>query len=568
MKSIKNRNIITPKKFSLTEFEPYKKLGLSPIVARFLDIRGIDYKNSLDFLIPTLKSLLPNPNHLKDMEAMVARLIKAIENKEKVCIWGDYDVDGACSTALIVRALRFYGLDPDFYIPDRIEEGYGPNSEGFQKLFDDSVDLVIVVDAGTLAFGPISHANSIGLDVVVIDHHLAHNELPNALIVNPNRLDQESSIKNCCAAGVCFLVLVALNSALKEKGPVFDLMGVLDIVALATVADVMSLQGLNRAYVKQGIKITPTNPGLRALVEVSGIKGAIKSYHYGFALGPRINAGGRIGDAKLGAKLLTEDDPAICESIAKKLSSLNIERQNMEKAIIEEVNELLDPNDSVIFLNGDFHEGVIGIIASRMKEKHDKPSFIFTKTPDGFFKGSGRSLTGFDLGEVVFKALERNLLIKGGGHQMAAGVSVTPENLEKFKDLFREEFEKTEVFKEGINQRIDLLCPLRLASFDIIDDLEQFEPFGQGNPKPVLLFPNCVIKSATLMGNFEHLKLNVESEGKSLNVLGFSMGGSKLSDTLLNSIGKTIDIIGSLESNTFKDQTSLQIRIQDAVIKS
>ena len=405
------------------------------IVAKILSSKSIEEEDIYDFLNPYIKNYLPDPSHLLDMDKSSDFLSKAVIDKSKITIFGDYDVDGATSSALLKRFFKMVGIKVDIYIPDRMTEGYGPNINALKKIKDSGSDIVITVDCGTVSFEPIKQAKDYGIDVIVIDHHLGSGTLPEAYaVVNPNRIDENSDCKNLAAVGVSFLLAVSITRSLRDKGyfksteeP--DLLSLLDIVALGTICDVMTLKGLNRAFVKQGLKVINqrSNIGLSALMDVSNISGEVGVYHCGFIIGPRINAGGRIGKSHLGSKLLTTEDKDEAYQISQELEKLNMERRSIEEQILHQAFEKADNIDGDIpFLlvanDNDYiwHKGVVGIVASRIKEKYNKPCAILS-LEGGVGKASARSISGVDLGAVITSARNEGLLIEGGGHAMAAG---------------------------------------------------------------------------------------------------------------------------------------------------
>src|SRR5438874_2556778 len=414
--------------------------GLPEIVGRLLAQRGIGIDEAPGFLAPRLRDVLPDPLHLRDMDRAVARLLRAVRDGEPIVVFGDYDVDGATSAALLLRFFAAVGTHASVYVPDRMREGYGPNAPALLRLKADGAGVVVTVDCGATAYEPLAGAAEAGLDVIVIDHHVTEPLLPPALaLINPNRLDEESPHGVLAAVGVAFLLVVALNRALREAGwyrdrieP--DLLQWLDLVALGTVCDVVPLAGVNRALVAQGIKVARRrdNPGLAALAAVAGIGEPIDAYHLGFVLGPRVNAGGRVGAADLGARLLATDDPAVAAELAASLDAYNRERRDIEARTLEAAIALVEgsPQSPVlVFVAAEnWHPGVIGIVAARLKERYERPACVVALA-DGIGRGSGRSVAGLPLGPAVIAARQAGLLINGGGHAMAAGFTVAAEKL-------------------------------------------------------------------------------------------------------------------------------------------
>ena len=553
-------------------------------IAPILAARGMAPEEAKAYLEPTLRELLPNPAFFNGMNDAIERVVKAVEGSEKVAIWGDYDVDGATSSAVLARYLRLVGIEPLIHIPDRIVEGYGPNAPGLLRLKnEEGISLVCVLDSGTVARDPIGAATDAGLDVVVIDHHAAEAELPRAVaIVNPNRLDQEPGYGHLCAAGMTFIFCVGLNAALRDRGILArigvkpDLMKLLDIVALGTVADIVSLSGINRAFVRRGLEMMARrgNPGLEALFKVSGLVGAPGAYHCGYVLGPRINAGGRVGFSGTGAALLSSDDPIGCQVLARQLDEWNKERQQIERACVVEARAQVEagvPRASVFAVGEEWHEGVVGIVAARLMQAYDKPAFVFSHIGDGLVKGSARSVKGFDLGQAVMRARREGVLgpvddkrIKAGGHGMAAGLTLLAERLGDLQDFIDGLIAGSDFARTGVITEIDMVLPVERACVPLADALGLMEPFGQGNPRPRFLFPAARIASADLLKE-AHLRCILEAEnGIQVKAMAFNIGGTPLADTILASVGREIDIVGSIEINEWNGRRTAEIRIEDA----
>ncbi len=474
----------------------------SEILARILAGRGVDIDHADIFLEPTIRALMPDPSTLTAMDALAERIAKAIADNESVALFGDYDVDGACSCALMARYLAFFGLDPQVHIPDRIFEGYGPNSAAMDKLIDAGASLIITLDCGTTSDAPIAHARSRGADVLVIDHHLSDHELPDAnALVNPNRPDDISGLGYLCAAGVTFMVLVAVNRVLRLRGDTRmpNLMKLLDLVALATVCDVVPLVGLNRAFVIRGLEVARAgdNQGIAALALAARVNGPLNPYHLGFLIGPRINAGGRIGDAALGTRLLTLDDEHQALVIAAQLDELNSERQRIEIEAVEEAASVagaeigLGEGPPVLVLaSANWHPGVAGLIAARLRERFERPVFAIALQPDGTGTGSGRSMPGVDLGSAVIEAVELGLIAKGGGHAMAAGVTLKPGQLGPFRSHLVERLSASVgEARAATALPIDAALTARGATTDLVRDIERAGPFGSGNAHAGLCLP-------------------------------------------------------------------------------
>lgn len=553
--------------------------GLPDLISRVLAGRGVSVEDAQAFLDPTIRSLMPDPYTLTDCEKAARRLAHAIGNGETVAIFGDYDVDGAASSALLYRFLTHFGVKASIYIPDRIFEGYGPNPAAINQLIDNGAQLIITVDCGSTSHESIAAANGRNVDVVVIDHHQVAHELPPAhAVVNPNREDDLSGQGHLCAAGVVLLVLVATLRLLREMGDrrasTINLLAWLDIVALATVCDVVPLKGLNRAYVVKGLIAARHmgNAGLSALFRKAGIGGPVTPYHFGFLIGPRINAGGRIGDAALGSRLLTLDDPAAAEAIAERLDELNRERQAMEAAMLQEAEaEALaeygngEGASVIVTARENWHPGIVGLIAARLKEKFRRPAFAIAFDPSGKGTGSGRSINGFDMGRMVRAAVDEGLLVKGGGHAMAAGLTVDRANLGKLRTFFAEKAEKT-VMALTANEvlKIDGAVGASGATTDFVDQLETAGPYGSGHAQPVFAVPSHRLRDSRMVGQ-SHVKITLEAQdGARLDGIAFRAAETPLGNLLLNSRGAQLHVAGCLNTDHWQGARRVQLRVMDA----
>ena len=553
--------------------------GLPELIARVLAGRGVGLDEAMAFLDPTIRSLMPDPYLLTDCEKAAQRLLRAIKAGETVAIFGDYDVDGAASSALLYRFLTHFGVQASIYIPDRIFEGYGPNPNAINQLIDNGATLIATVDCGSTSFEALEAARVRNIDVVVIDHHQVAHELPPChALVNPNREDDLSGQGHLCAAGVVFLVLVAALRQLREAGDPrvrsVDLLAWLDIVALATVCDVVPLKGLNRAYVVKGLIAArhQGNPGLAALFRKAGLGGPVTPYHFGFLIGPRINAGGRIGDAALGARLLTLDDTGEAETIAAKLDELNRDRQLMEAAMLQEAEgEALaeygngDGASVIITARENWHPGIVGLIASRLKDKFRRPAFAIAFDSSGKGTGSGRSINGFDMGRMVRAAVDTGLLVKGGGHAMAAGLTVERSNLGKLRAFFTEKAEK-QVAGLVANEtlKIDGALGASGATVDLIDRLETAGPYGSGHPQPIFALPSHRLRDSRLVGQ-SHIKVTLEAQdGGRVEGIAFRAAETPLGELLLSSRGAQIHVAGTLGADHWQGSRRVQLRVTDA----
>lgn len=553
--------------------------GHGDLLARVLAGRGVTHETAASYLDPTLRELMPDPLTLQDMEGAVERLARAIESGEQIAVFGDYDVDGAASSALLVEFFEAAQCPPPFlHIPDRILEGYGPNAEAIANLRERGASLLVTLDCGTTSHAALAGARAAGLDVIVIDHHQAPEILPDALVVNPNRADDLSGLGRLCAAGVVFMTLAALSRALRRRGfwtsarPEPDLLAGLDLVALATVADVAALQGLNRAFVVKGLAVMRgrARVGLAALFDAARVDGPPRSYHLGFVLGPRINAGGRIGDAALGARLLTLRDPIEAARVAAELDRLNVERQGLERATLEAAEAAADAqlmrsnNLSCLVVAGeDWHPGIVGIVASRLKDKFKIPSFAIAKTGE-FLTGSGRALSGVDLGRAVRRAVEEGILEKGGGHAMAAGVTLARDRLETFRAFMNDALaDSVARSRAGDALLVDASLTARGASVELARELEQAGPFGAGNPEPLFVFPDHRIVDAAVVGA-DHVRARLQSgDGARLEAMAFRAVGTELGDALLRGRGQSMHVAARLGASVFRGVERAETRIVD-----
>ncbi|WP_236870359.1 single-stranded-DNA-specific exonuclease RecJ [Candidatus Bandiella numerosa] len=560
-----------------------QKFGISDIIARVLLNRGINDAESVqNFLYPKIKNLMPNPFLMRDMDKAANRIVESIKAKEKIVMYADYDVDGATSSAVLKRFFYALGLETTVYIPCRFKEGYGPNKEAFKKLIDQGNDLIITVDCGTVAFEPIKYAQGRGVDVIIIDHHIAQENLPESYaVVNPNRLDDDFKFKDIAAVGVVFFVITAIRSILRQKGyfqekniteP--DIMEYLDLVALGTVCDVMPLTGINRAFVQHGLRLInkKQNLGLKVLAECANIDIKSESYHLGYILGPRINAGGRVGKGYLGSVLLSTNSYQEAYDSAKSLEKYNQQRKSIESIILEQVLANIRKNNfeenSVILAYGeDWHYGVLGILASKVKEKYQKPALIISIN-DGIGKGSARSIKGIDIGKNITIAKEEGLLIEGGGHEMAGGFSIEKEKIESFYQFLLARILKNnnhqEIYQQAKVLKIDALISVGSVNSNLLSALKIAEPFGQGNEKPKFMIVDAIICKVWTMA-VNHITLVIkdgiyDDSSKSIKCVLFNGTSNKYGSALLRSTGKKISLVGNLQPNFFnKDKVDFII---------
>ncbi len=530
---------------------------------------GVSTEEAHSYLTPQLRELLPDPRGLKDMERAATRFLQAVERREKIAIFADYDVDGGSSAALLIDWLRQLGLSATLYVPDRIDEGYGPNEPAMAELAA-AHDLIICVDCGTLSHGPVEA--TIGADVIILDHHLGSELLPAALaVVNPNRQDENGDLAHLCAAAVVFLMLVEVGRQLREagrKGP--DLMALLDLVALATVADVAPLKGVNRAFVRQGLKIMARRerPGLSALSDVARLDTAPAAYHLGFVLGPRVNAGGRIGKADLGAQLLATDDLNEARSLAERLDQLNAERREVEasvRAAAMEQAETRGLDAPLVWAAGEgWHPGVVGIVASRLKEASGRPAVVIGIEGDEG-KGSGRSISGVDLGVSIQRLAAEGLLLKGGGHRMAAGLTVARDQLEAAMARLSELLERQGAAEAGPSDlRLDGVLMPGAATVELVEQIEAAGPFGAGAPGPRFVFPDMAVSFAKRVGD-NHLKLRFgDGIGTQMDAIAFGAYDGPLGAALEDHGGARFHLAGRLDINSWRGRQTVQLRLEDA----
>jgi single-stranded-DNA-specific exonuclease len=556
--------------------------NVSELLARILAGRGVEVDEVEAFLDPTVRRLMPDPHTVTAMEQAALRLADAMTRGEQVAIFGDYDVDGATASALLARLLRIGGSEPIVHIPDRIFEGYGPNVEAIRALAERGAKLLVTVDCGTASIEPLAEARRLGLDVIVIDHHQADERLPDAIVVNANRLDDLSGLGHLAAVGMVFVTVVAVNRVLRTRGfwtearPEPDLLGWLDIVALGTVADVVPLKGLNRAFVAKGLLALRRrdNVGLTALMDVARLSGPPEPFHLGFLLGPRINAGGRIGRADLGSLLLRTDDPVEAGRIAAELDRLNGERRAMEVAMLEEAQAeasaalgIEEKGAVVVTAAANWHPGVVGLLAARLKERFNRPAFAIALEPGGIGTGSGRSILGVDLGKTVRRAVTEGLLLKGGGHAMAAGITVKHGALAEFRAYLESELAEA-VMAARADQAllIDGAVSAAGANAALVETIARAGPFGAGNPEPVVALPNHVVAYADPVGQ-DHVRVRLRSgDGTMLNAIAFRAAGQPLGQTLLKSRGQALHAAGTLSIDRWNGGERVQMRLIDVAL--
>lgn len=560
--------------------------GLPELLGRVLAARGIGIDEVPLVLEPTIKALMPDPSVLAGMDTAARRIADAVEKKQPTAIFGDYDVDGACSSALMARWLGHHGVAARIYIPDRIFEGYGPNANAIETLVKEGAKLIVTVDCGTTSHEPLAVAKKLGCDVIVIDHHQADDVLPDvAAVVNPNRQDDISGLGHLCAAGVVFMTLVAATRELRRRGVYGtqlgepNLLGMLDLVALATVCDVVPLQGLNRAYVTRGLAVMRQreNIGLRALIDAAGLNQPPTTYTLGFVLGPRINAGGRIGDSGLGARLLTFEDESEAARIAVQLDKLNRERKTIETemltaALLEaELMLQADPTLPLLMLGSEtWHKGVVGLVSSRLTDRFQRPSCVIAWEKDGSGSGKGqgtgslRTIAGVDIGKAVRAAAAAGLLIKGGGHAMAAGLTVARGRLEAAR-AFLVEHVRADAGAARSSPTLDIDGALTPAGVNdkLINLIEKAGPYGQGNPQPRFVFPAHRVKFAKVMGE-AHVRVTLEAgDASKIDGIAFRAVGQPIGDALLNTGGMPVHVAGTLRRDSWGGREKIELMVDD-----
>ncbi len=554
-----------------------QRLEVPEVVGRLLAARGVGLDAAQDFLDPTLRALLPDPSILMDMDNAAQRLAHAVRTGEQVAVFGDYDVDGACSGAVMVRALRMLGCEVTHYVPDRLKEGYGPNAGAIRELLARGATLIVCVDCGVAAHEALAVAQG-EADVVVLDHHKAEGAVPPVrAVVNPNRLDCTSGLKHLCAAGVAFLAMVATHRLLRRQGwfqareeP--KLIELLDIVALATVCDVMPLVGVNRALVAQGLKVMARrgHAGVAALLDVGLVREAPSAHSLGFVLGPRINAAGRIDEPDLGMRLLLCDDPVEARAMAERLDAVNKRRQEVEADVLGTAFEMAEAQAAagmpVLLVSGEgWHPGVVGIVAGRLKEKYNRPACV-AGLAAGFGKGSGRSVAGQDLGAAVIAARQMGLLVSGGGHAMAAGFGFAAGRQQAFHDFLNERL----ALAGGVAGAADLVLEgsvtVPAATCDLARQVERLAPFGSGNEEPVFALPRCRVVRADRVGK-EGATVRAYLEGEAggrLKAICFRAKEGPLADALLGGGGVPLHLAGQLRAERWNDDVTACFHVVDA----
>lgn len=548
------------------------------LLASIISSRGIDTEGVASFLDPKIQVLMPNPSVMKDMDIAALEIANAVINKRKIGIIGDYDVDGATSSSVLKLFLESVGIEPEIHIPDR-EEGYGPSIKAFDDFKKQGIDFVITTDCGTTAFDVFEYAEKQGFEVIVLDHHEAEVRLPPVkALVNPKRLDEENDypyLKYMAAVGVVFMAVVAVNRELRKLNFYKEhqepqLLQWLDLVALGTICDVVPLIGLNRAFVRQGLKIMAQrqNIGLKALIDKAGLTETPTAFHLGYILGPRINAGGRVGDSSLGNKLLCCHNETEATKLAAQLDDFNVQRKDIENYVLMEAMTQLESKPSkypMAFVYGkNWHQGVVGIVAGKLKERYNLPAFVMSVEEDEV-KGSARSIPQIDLGALIIAAKEKGVITKGGGHTMAAGYSLNEDKIQEFQD-FVGEYIQQHIGNEAIVPVIEYDATIDLlgATVELAEKLEQLEPYGAGNQEPKLVIKNVRFKKASIVGS-AHVRCFLSSDnGGSLKAMAFRSADNDLGQAMLTSHNDVFDVLGTLRRDNWLGKNSVQFIIEDA----
>ena len=549
---------------------------LDRLTAQLIAGRGIDAELSDEFLSPTLRGSMPNPSEMQDVDKAAGFILDAVQAKQKITVFADYDVDGGTSAAQLIRWGRALGAEIGLYVPDRVKEGYGPTIEAFEQLKTEGNDLVITVDCGAAAHGALKAAAGLSLPIIVIDHHLMHGELPPCLaLVNPNREDDTSGLGHLAAAGVTFMMLVALNREARRRGltGLLDLKELLGLAALGTVCDVVPLTGLNRAIVAQGLKVLSAgdNIGVNALADVAGSAPPYTTYHCGFILGPRINAGGRIGKAEMGAEMLSTENAQIAYGHAAELDRVNTARKALQAQMVnealEKAHKLSEGNAVIVVDMEGWHPGVIGIVAGRLKDRFDKPAIVIGINEEGIGKGSGRSLKGVNLGDAITQAKEAGLLISGGGHAMAGGLTVEADKIAQLTVFLNNHLaEDIAEARKNLSLKIDALIAAGAATQGLIDKINQVGPYGAGNPQPLFAFSDMRIAYAERVKG-GHVRCAFEdASGGRISGICFRADETGLDSVLLEPNAPRVHVVGRLKADSWKGRSRIDLQLVDLAI--
>ena len=557
-----------------------QKFGLSDLISYILANRNFKIDDLSNYLKPKIKNLMPNPSELIDMDKAVDRLYSAVINKETIGIFGDYDVDGACSAAIVSSFLTSLGCNIEIHIPDRFTEGYGPNTEALKQLEKKGCGLILTVDCGITAHEPLKEAYENGIDIIVVDHHITGPSLPKAFaIINPNRFDQKTDLTYLSAAGVCFITMVGLNRFLNEKkffedtsSP--DLRKFLDLVALATVCDVVPLKNLNRAFVSLGLKVMSFrgNFGLKALFDSANIDESPNEQNLGFSLGPRINAAGRLGESKLGVELLCSKDEVQADILAQQLNDLNNKRREIQNIVLDEVIEKIEKEKLyerklIIVYKKGWHEGVLGIVAGKIKDTYHKPAIIISVNDKNIGKGSCRSIPGIDMGTIVISAHQNEILLSGGGHSMAAGLTIPENKISDFYNFFELKLKNLNSYKATREYLIELIINVGAANRSFLEEVKLMAPFGSHNSEPIIVMKSISIQGLRKIGkDGRHLAFNIkDSIGDRVDGVAFNVSGTSLGEAInIASNGPLLNVLGYLRENKFNNRP--QFHLKDCIL--
>ena len=558
------------KKIDSEKEKNYVDKGIDPIFAKLLILRSIDIDNFEKYFNPKIRDNLPDPYIIDEMELATKKIIECIKEKKKIGIFGDYDVDGTTSTVLLSKYFQEIGAEFEFYIPDRLKEGYGPSIQSFAKMIDNNCKLIITLDCGTSALEEILFSKKKNVEVIVVDHHKEGAEVPQAYaLVNPNKKNDNSNLNNLCAAGVTFLLLVSLNRVLKEikifKENIPNLISYLDLVALGTICDLVKLDYLNRTFVKQGIKVlnASTRIGISSIVKESKIFEQINDYHLGYIIGPRINAGGRVGKSSLGTELLLCNEQEISDVMALKLGEFNNLRKSIEKEVELKAFQMVQDDNKIICVNSkNWHPGVIGIVASKLTEKFNRPSIVISEGKE-VCKASCRSTLNFDIGNLIVKAVNENLLLSGGGHKMAGGFSIQKNNIQKFKNYLSDKYLKE---TGDITKKFDCILKILNLDNDLYDNIMKLAPFGPGNPKPKFLLEGCNLEQIRIIANNHHSIVIQDIYGNRARGIVFNSVNHDLGKFFMNYSGENVDLILVLKKNEWNGDVSIQVQVEDIIV--
>ena len=564
--SIKGQVWVEKENNSDLEKKLIQKFNSNIVFSKLLSKRNMSINQLQDYFNPKIKNILPDPNVFDGMEIATEKIVDLIQKKKKIGIFGDYDVDGSSATALLKNYFDEIGIESEFYIPDRQEEGYGPNVNAFKKLITNRCEIIITLDCGTTSINEIRFAKDNNIEVIIVDHHKEGQKLPDAFsIINPNKKKDNSKFKNLCATAVTFFLVISINRKLKKikffKKSSPNLIKFLDLVALATICDVMKLDLLNRAFVKQGLKVLnqTQNLGLQILCNESQLNNEVNDYHLGYILGPRINAGGRMGESPLAAKLLSTNEKSLAIKFSRKLNNFNLLRKQVEKKVENEASKLVKDNEQIICINSKgWHEGVIGIVASKLTEKFNRPSIVISEQ-ESSSKASCRSVANFDIGEFIIQGIQCGIIESGGGHKMAGGFSIKSEKIHLLKEFVSSSYKKG---RSDIIKYYDSEIKISSINYDLYRQIESLSPFGPGNSRPKFLVKDCFIKYSKIVGDYHFSCVLEDIYGNEIRGIAFNFAKYNVSE-ILNKQGLEVSVIASLQLNNWNEKEAIEFQIQD-----